>query len=130
MNGIAKPLVQLSIAVTGNILRQREIPLAPLPEQQRIVARIDELFTQLDAGVSGLRRVQAGLKRYKASVLKAAVEGRLSGHGGAVPVQESGLPQGWSFNKLGDVFTVTIGGTPSRTEIRILEWQYCLGKFR
>lgn len=54
-----------------------EIPLPPLPEQERIVARIEELFTQLDAGTAALKRVQAGLKRYKASVLKAAVEGKL-----------------------------------------------------
>jgi len=51
--------------------------LPPLPEQERIVAKIESLFTQLDAGVAGLKRAQAALKRYKASVLKAAVEGRL-----------------------------------------------------
>lgn len=54
------------------------IPIPPLPEQERIVARIEELFTRLDAGVAGLKRVQAALKRYKASVLKAACEGRLT----------------------------------------------------
>jgi len=51
--------------------------LPPLPEQERIVAKIESLFTQLDAGVAGLKRAQAALKRYKASVLKAACEGRL-----------------------------------------------------
>lgn len=54
------------------------LPLPPLPEQQRIVAKIEELFTQLDAGVEALRKVQAQLKRYRQSVLKAAVEGRLT----------------------------------------------------
>jgi type I restriction enzyme S subunit len=53
-------------------------PLPPLPEQHRIVAEIEELFTQLDAGVAALKRVQANLKRYRASVLKAACEGRLA----------------------------------------------------
>ena len=57
---------------------QLTFPLAPLPEQKRIVAKIEELFTQLDAGAAALKRVRAGLKRYKASVLKAAVEGRLT----------------------------------------------------
>jgi len=52
-------------------------PLPPLPEQERIVAKIEALFSQLDAGVAALRRIQAALKRYKASVLKAACEGRL-----------------------------------------------------
>ena len=51
--------------------------LAPLPEQHRIVAKIEEQFTRLDAGVAALKRAQANLKRYKAAVLKAACEGRL-----------------------------------------------------
>lgn len=55
-----------------------EVPLAPLCEQRRIVEKIEELFSMLDAGVAALRRVRANLKRYRASVLKAAVEGRLT----------------------------------------------------
>lgn len=97
--------------VGGSLMRARSsslegypFPLAPLPEQERIVAKIEELFTQLDAGTSALERVQAGLRRYKASVLKAAVEGRLqsSGHSGAVPVP-GGLPEGWRWTTLGKI---------------------------
>lgn len=51
--------------------------LPPLPEQRRIVAEIEKYFTRLDAAESALRRVQANLKRYRASVLKAACEGKL-----------------------------------------------------
>lgn len=60
--------------------RAGEIPLvlAPSREQQRIVSKLDELFSDLDAGVAALHRAQANLKRYRASVLKAAVEGRLT----------------------------------------------------
>jgi type I restriction enzyme S subunit len=53
------------------------IPIAPLPEQRRIVAEIETQFTRLEAGVAALKRAQANLRRYKASVLKAACEGRL-----------------------------------------------------
>ncbi len=53
------------------------IPLPPLAEQRRIVAEIETQFTRLDASVAALRRAQANLKRYRASVLKAACEGRL-----------------------------------------------------
>lgn len=53
------------------------VPIPPLAEQHRIVAEIEKQLTRLDATVSALRRVQANLKRYRASVLKAAVEGRL-----------------------------------------------------
>lgn len=56
---------------------ERPIPLPPLDEQQRIVAEIEKQFTRLDAGVASLKRVQTALKRYRASVLKAACEGRL-----------------------------------------------------
>ena len=54
------------------------IQLAPLAEQRRIVAKIEELFSDLDAGVAALERVKANLKRYRAAVLKAAVEGKLT----------------------------------------------------
>lgn len=58
-------------------LSQLEVKVAPLPEQHRIVAAIESYLTRLDAAVAGLERVRRNLKRYRASVLKAAVEGRL-----------------------------------------------------
>ncbi len=58
-------------------IEQIQIPLPPLPEQRRIVTKLEELFTRLDAGVSALKKTQAQLKRYRQSVLKAACEGKL-----------------------------------------------------
>ncbi|MCL6431547.1 MAG: restriction endonuclease subunit S [Anaerolineae bacterium] len=54
------------------------IPVPPTAEQQRIVARLDELFTRLDAAVEALQRVKAQLGRYRQAVLKAAFEGKLT----------------------------------------------------
>ena len=54
------------------------VPLPPLPEQHRIVAKIEELFTRLDAGVKSLKKVKEQLKWYRQSVLKAAMEGKLT----------------------------------------------------
>lgn len=54
-----------------------KLPLPPLPEQHRIVAEIDKQFTRLEAAVAALESAQTKLKRYRASVLKAACEGRL-----------------------------------------------------
>jgi len=65
-------------AVSGDHVRAFEIPLAPTNGQRRIVQKIEELFTELDAGVAALERVRANLKRYRAAVLKAAVEGALT----------------------------------------------------
>jgi type I restriction enzyme, S subunit len=59
-------------------LAKSPIPIPPLPEQRRIVEKIDELFSQLDAGVEELKRAQAQLKRYRQVVLKAAFEGKLT----------------------------------------------------
>jgi type I restriction enzyme S subunit len=52
--------------------------LPPAKEQVRIVEKVDELFSDLDAGVAALERIRAKLKRYRAAVLKAAVEGKLT----------------------------------------------------
>jgi len=59
-------------------IKEGQVPIAPLPEQRRIVAKIEELFSDLDAGVAALERAKANLKRYRAAVLKAAVEGKLT----------------------------------------------------
>ena len=65
-------------AIKGDDLRSHAIPIAPLPEQRRIVAEIEKQFTRLDASVAALRRTQANLKRYRASVLRAACSGELA----------------------------------------------------
>lgn len=83
-----------------------EIPVPPLPEQERIVAKIEELFTQLEAGMSALERVQAGLKRYKASVLRAAVEGKLGIQNDEFGMQDEGqLPAGWKEVEFKEIIT-------------------------
>ena len=64
-------------AIRGGDLRSHVLPLPPLPEQRRIVAEIEKHFTRLDASIDALKRVQANLRRYRASVLKSACEGKL-----------------------------------------------------
>ncbi len=54
-----------------------EICFPPTTEQHRVVVVIETLLSDLDAAVAALKRVHANLKRYRASVLKAACEGRL-----------------------------------------------------
>ncbi|MEP7295622.1 MAG: restriction endonuclease subunit S [Burkholderiales bacterium] len=53
------------------------VPVAPIETQRKVAAYLDEQLSRLDAGVAALLRAQANLKRYRASVLKAACEGRL-----------------------------------------------------
>jgi type I restriction enzyme S subunit len=54
------------------------IPLPPLPEQHRIVAKIDALFSELDNGVAFLKTIKAQLATYRQAVLKWAFEGKLT----------------------------------------------------
>lgn len=54
------------------------IEVPPIPEQHRIVAKIEALFSELDAGQDSLTRAQAQLKLYRQSLLKAAFQGRLT----------------------------------------------------
>lgn len=54
------------------------IIVPPLPEQKRIVAKIEELFTKLDKGIESLRDAQERLKLYRQSLLKHAFEGKLT----------------------------------------------------
>jgi type I restriction enzyme S subunit len=65
------------LRVPAAFLADAPFPLAPLPEQHRIVAEIEKQFTRLDASVESLKRAQANLKRCRASVLKSACEGSL-----------------------------------------------------
>jgi type I restriction enzyme S subunit len=64
--------------LTHDRFRQLEVPVAPLNEQRRIVETYEELTTDLDAGVAALERVREKLKLYRASVLKASMEGALT----------------------------------------------------
>ncbi len=52
-----------------------EIPLPPLEEQEKIVQKIEELFSHLDKGIEEFKTVQAKLKVYRQAVLKEAFEG-------------------------------------------------------
>jgi type I restriction enzyme S subunit len=75
-------------------LKQATVFVPPLPEQRRIVARIEEIFSRLDAGVAALRHAKAQLQRYRQSVLAAAVTGQLTQawreqHPDTVPASET-----------------------------------------
>ncbi len=55
-----------------------EVPVAPWTEQTRIVEKLEELLSDLDAGVAELKAAQRKLAQYRQSLLKAAVEGALT----------------------------------------------------
>lgn len=63
--------------VSVNKLKDIEIPLPPLAEQGRIVAKIEELFAGIDAGIENLKSVKNQIALYRQSVLKSAFDGTL-----------------------------------------------------
>ncbi|MGJ4893111.1 restriction endonuclease subunit S [Bradyrhizobium sp. HKCCYLRH3099] len=66
------------LKLTKADLEQIPIPLAPLAEQRRIVARIDELFAEIAAGEAALADARKGLETFRRALLKAAVTGELT----------------------------------------------------
>jgi len=59
-------------------LKEAYLPIPPPEQQKRIVAKIEELFSHIDAGIEALKKAQKLLKQYRQSVLKAAVTGELT----------------------------------------------------
>ena len=65
-------------SIEGPALAGFPLLIAPAAEQTRIVAKLEELLSDLDAGVAELKAAQQKLARYRQSLLKAAVEGALT----------------------------------------------------
>ena len=59
-------------AITQDIVKNLEIEIPSLDEQRRIVSRIEELFSQLDASVATMRKVKEQLEVYRQAVLREA----------------------------------------------------------
>ena len=65
-------------SIEGPALASYPFAIAPAAEQARIVDKLEELLSDLDAGVAELKAAQKKLAQYRQSLLKAAVEGRLT----------------------------------------------------
>ena len=113
------------LKLNQSLMRKIPVPLPPLPEQHRIVSKIEELFTKLDAGIDALHKVGAQLKRYRQSVLKAAFEGKLTEAWRAEHRDEiepdlsvaNNLPGGWRWVTVDDLSQrIHYGYTESATD--------------
>ena len=86
-------------AISGETIRTTDIPLPPIPEQQAIVAKIEELLSELDNGKEQLQIALQQLKVYRQSLLKWAFEGKLTNDN----VKDGELPQGWKWVIINDI---------------------------
>ena len=60
------------LKLTQADMKRIQIPVPPISEQERIVARIEELFSQLDKSVETLQKIKEQLVVYRQAVLKDA----------------------------------------------------------
>jgi type I restriction enzyme S subunit len=93
VHGVGRPRLKLSE------LRGLAISLPPLPEQRRIVETLETQFSRLDVVVATLERVRANLRRHRAAVLQAAIEGKL----GVPPSTRGFLPPRWQIQTLDEL---------------------------
>ncbi|MBW7868436.1 MAG: restriction endonuclease subunit S [Brumimicrobium sp.] len=102
--------------ISQTILKDLDIPLPPIPEQHRIVAKIEELFSSLDKGIESLKTAQEQLRIYRKAVLKWAFEGRLTNE----EVKEGELPEGWEWKKVKEIaLSIQYGYTESSSKEEI-----------
>lgn len=81
LNTINFQIYNRATAIPGinrNDVYSIDFHLAPLNEQHRIVDKIESLFSKIDAGVASLSIAKERLASYRQSLLKAAIEGRLT----------------------------------------------------
>ena len=106
------PLAMLSRSAQNGFAKHEiariKLPLPSLAEQHRIVAKIEELFSELDKGIESLKTAKQQLKVYRQAVLKYAFEGRLTNP----DVKEGELPEGWVEKRIDEVASVGTGATP------------------
>lgn len=119
--------------VNAKKLMDINFPLPPLPEQKKIVEKIEELFSQLESGVASLKKAKEQIRLYRQSVLAAAFSGKLVSEkslnhdsqdskinrikeknksGKSDNPENHGsdnLPEGWKWVKLGEVLEVKDG---------------------
>ena len=134
------PFVTGTTRLKLNQSSMRQIPIInpPLPEQKKIVEKIEELFSGLDSGVASLKKAKAQIRLYRQSVLASAFSGRLHQDSSDYKINrikeknKSGkslnpanpqilvnhgsdnLPNGWKWVKVSDVGDIVTGTTPSK----------------
>ncbi|OOG54050.1 hypothetical protein B0E47_12810 [Rhodanobacter sp. B05] len=78
------------LKLTSAAMKRMPLLLPPFNEQTRIIEKLEELLSDLDAGVAELKAAQRKLAQYRQSLLKAAVEGTLTADWRAARAQTGG----------------------------------------
>lgn len=115
---VARTIEQMGTGTTVKgirleVLKGLQFSLPPLAEQKVIADKLDTLLAQVENTKARLERIPRILKRFRQSVLAAAVSGRLTEEWRN---QNRASITDWDALSVGDVATVATGKTPSRKE--------------
>jgi len=100
--------------ISQGLIKSWPFTLPPLAEQKRIVVKIEELFSELDAGEQSLRLARRQLGVYRQSLLKQAFEGKLT----AQWRERTKTAFGWRYERFGAFITGIEAGKSFRCEER------------
>jgi len=111
-----------STAIPGlnrNDIYAQEMPLPPLDEQGRIVAKVEELLARVNSAKEDLAKVSVTLKRFRQAVLAVACSGRLTAdwreaNPSSTSYVEEELPLGWQTASVGEVMESLKYGTSQK----------------
>lgn len=109
LQGVNIPFINKS-----KLLNFDKYPKCSIENQQAIVSKIEELFSELDKGIEQLKTAQQQLKIYRQAVLKWAFEGKLTNEN----VKDEELPEGWNLTKLGEYIEDISSGKSYRCDER------------
>lgn len=116
-----KIVAQPKLAITR--LKQIQIPLPPLKEQERIVGILDESFAKIDESIKILEQNLLNLDELMQSALQKAFN----------PLKDNvkenyKLPQSWEWKSLGEIGEIITGTTPSKNNPNFYGNEYPLFK--
>ncbi|NBX74978.1 MAG: hypothetical protein EBQ92_00280 [Proteobacteria bacterium] len=116
------------LKLTQASMKTIPIKVAPTNEQRRIVSKIEELFSDLDAGEAALRKAQRLIEMYRQSVLNSAVSGNATGDtiGQIVKVNDTNIPvpTGWQCVSFENIKDKTIVGLDRGARFQSLDHKY------
>ena len=121
-------------------LRSLYVPIAPIEEQERIVAKIKHLLLQISFLEAGKGKLVAAIKQAKSKILDLAIHGKLVPQDpNDEPANEllkrinpkaeitcdnpqyGKLPKGWCETHIGDAFKVTMGQSPDGSSLNPID---------
>lgn len=101
--------------ISQQLIKAHEINLPSLPEQKRIVEKLDEVLAQVDTIKAHLDGIPAILKRFRQSVLAAAVSGKLTEEWrGSSLYDDEGFPIAWTRKGLDELGELARGKSKHR----------------